>query len=944
MQVTVAGRSRSRTKRIIEQTQTNIYFPCPILFADDLANKMTPSENRRVYVTGTDKIQVQNAIAELKKAMQAITIVSREVVVPRKKFVFAIQQRSQALCSMIQHSAALILPDWNSFANNTAQVTLKFSGAKNAIIDRALSEFMTIIGEMVAANLHLSSSVFVGPETPASAYPSLVQKLIKIGISSGADLISAGNTLEMTGDSLSMPLASRAVKDLEALHLRIQETHFQVEMSAEYKDFITGKKNGKLNKITKTCGVNLQVFEPYPYVLVLELSSRNYAHTFEAFQQLQDELPAEKEFYVSDVHHKRIIGVGGKNIQGIMKEYGVYVKFLSSDDFKSLGGAYERENNVIARTPAKNFNNLEKLYSSVIALVNVKERDFKNSSVNCSRRYHRFLVGKKRRAIEDKTHTSIEIPHCDSGINAVTVRGLESDIQLAVHELKESVPEKYEYLAPKSDELAKFLTSNSFAELKSKVQKALGISISAGKVDREHASIIIQGNHNNSNKLSICVNMFEASISAEKIPVFSLDIDEEFLKSVTTGNAAIERYSQDVLLFQSFSATRASRGSDFTLASAKTPMSGSAPDLKSLATPLRVVTHQPRSAMKISAVTRPKLVINAQSPVSKSIYDHTRMKSAVEQIAGSNPFGSLNITNVNTRLAPGVLSNTVAGLISPRADVTHGLFKRDISLSANGFNNNGFFNEHADSLSDLHELEEYSGDQDDELMRSVIKSFLPLVEIQGSTTSLNDFANNRLSLLLEHLGLQKYKQTFFEHDVDFEMFLTLTTEDFRELGISLGARKKFAMAIAEIVQGRLQESHSGKSQLQYPPPGLQAPLLSPMVHNMLGSNSKPFIAASVPTSPAHYWTQSGQEWSNDRASVMMHPASSSTSPSLVTPTRTTEPALYVSSSNQRLGFVDFEPLISPFSSPSREFFPTNPVHKSSEHQDALTDSFFSGKK
>lgn len=42
---------------------------------------------------------------------------------------------------------------------------------------------------------------------------------------------------------------------------------------------------------------------------------------------LQEELPAEISFHVPEAYHKRIIGVGGKNIQRIMKKYGVYVKF-----------------------------------------------------------------------------------------------------------------------------------------------------------------------------------------------------------------------------------------------------------------------------------------------------------------------------------------------------------------------------------------------------------------------------------------------------------------------------------------------------------------------------------------------------------------------------------------------------------------------------------------
>jgi hypothetical protein len=124
-----------------------------------------------------------------------------------------------------------------------------------------------------------------------------------------------------------------------------------------------------------------------------------------------EELPAEISFHVPELYHKRIIGVGGRSIQRIMKRYGVYVKFLSGEEVRSggvgvgagnggglgLGGMsfgmsnggvkaatvvgdryterdWEMEDNVVARTPAKNAANLEHLKVSVMELVAPKVR------------------------------------------------------------------------------------------------------------------------------------------------------------------------------------------------------------------------------------------------------------------------------------------------------------------------------------------------------------------------------------------------------------------------------------------------------------------------------------------------------------------------------------------------------------------------------------------
>lgn len=97
---------------------------------------------------------------------------------------------------------------------------------------------------------------------------------------------------------------------------------------------------------------------------------------------LQEELPAEISFHVPEVYHKRIIGVGGRSIQRIMKKYGVYVKFNSADELAAA--SLDDEDNVLARTPAKNALNLDNLKSSVMELVNPKDKDYIIETVSLS--------------------------------------------------------------------------------------------------------------------------------------------------------------------------------------------------------------------------------------------------------------------------------------------------------------------------------------------------------------------------------------------------------------------------------------------------------------------------------------------------------------------------------------------------------------------------------
>lgn len=53
-----------------------------------------------------------------------------------------------------------------------------------------------------------------------------------------------------------------------------------------------------------------------------------------------------------------------------MKKYGVYVKFSNAEEFAQVGGYIDNEDNVVARTPAKNAGSLDQLKQSVMELVN----------------------------------------------------------------------------------------------------------------------------------------------------------------------------------------------------------------------------------------------------------------------------------------------------------------------------------------------------------------------------------------------------------------------------------------------------------------------------------------------------------------------------------------------------------------------------------------------
>lgn len=130
------------------------------------------------------------------------------------------------------------------------------------------------------------------------------------------------------------------------------------------RDLLCGKKDGKINRIQRenNCRITVRDGEQDKkyFWIFLEPSGIGKALLAEALRDMKRELPAELCFHLDDQYHKSLIGVGGSNIQRVMKQHGVYVRFLGSGEAAHVLGGDEREwpgaplANVLIRTPQRN--------------------------------------------------------------------------------------------------------------------------------------------------------------------------------------------------------------------------------------------------------------------------------------------------------------------------------------------------------------------------------------------------------------------------------------------------------------------------------------------------------------------------------------------------------------------------------------------------------------
>lgn len=245
-----------------------------------------------------------------------------------------------------------------------------------------------------------------------------------------------------------------------------QSTVFNVELSNDQREFISGKKSGKINKIMKTSGAKIKFVPFSEYNFIIEVESNSFTKALDGLTLLQEELPAEISFYVPEVYHKRIIGVGGKNIQRIMKKYGVYVKFSNAEEFAALGGYYDNEDNVVARTPMKNQVNLDNLRHAVMELINPKDRDCVEQVMHDVPFWLRRTLMRDQAAFlaeaAKKTNTRLIWPDDELASDTLTIIGPESQVEIAVQMVRSILPEEYKLYIPFSSQLIPTLKSESF--------------------------------------------------------------------------------------------------------------------------------------------------------------------------------------------------------------------------------------------------------------------------------------------------------------------------------------------------------------------------------------------------------------------------------------------------------------------------------------------------
>lgn len=469
----VCGRKRCYLQSIMEETSTNIYLPSAFTNVNHPENQDDTSEQHHssiIYVTGSPS-SISRAKDMLNKLyiQKTKSMYQKDSILHPRKADWLLMHRRDDLLAIMEDNASFILFSTPGSASN--MITVFAESRVNA--ERTLRAL-----NHLACNVYEATFYFFARNGPMysaegpnffNSMANLTGLVLQLSQVSGAEVAYKTETgsIEVIGAERAIRNVYQRLNDMSLLKVYHHDTIFNVELSNEQREFISGKKSGKINKIMKTSGVKIKFLPFSEYNFVIEVQSTSFVKALDGLTLLQEELPAEISFYVPEAYHKRIIGVGGKNIQRIMKKYGVYVKFSNAEEFAALGGYYDNDDNVVARTPMKNQINLDNLRHAVMELISSKDKDYTTKIISIPIRYHRIMVMKHAQEIheiEQRTNTRIRWPKRELSSENVVLHGPESQLSIASQLLSDLIPEEYYLRAPYTTALAVIVESDDFKE------------------------------------------------------------------------------------------------------------------------------------------------------------------------------------------------------------------------------------------------------------------------------------------------------------------------------------------------------------------------------------------------------------------------------------------------------------------------------------------------
>lgn len=378
----VAGQKLANFKNIIRQTGVFIYVP--ELFCEDVFEDAANAN--QVFLTGPEA-RVLHAKYLLRQVISRAgkSLYFKDIRVPKQKLDHMRLHLADSVRKiMFENGSYIQLPSSGD--------RVRVQACSEHLVEKTLCELMTLLGTLYELEVSVEGSV------DRNALELCLEKISETGTMSGvkygettsikvfgnsADVVQALSVLKLlqqaktVADELdvnvSLSSLTNATNSASKLTYR-----FAIEVLNSERDFICGKKNGKLLKIMNNTSTNILFEASNEYCFRVCISSDLVSNLAAGVSLLEMEFPAETAFHIPEIYHRQIIGVGGNLVQSIMRRYNVFIKFSNTFELEQGFLSFSRFDNVLIKCPRKNAASIPKVRRELEALV----QNCQESSVN----------------------------------------------------------------------------------------------------------------------------------------------------------------------------------------------------------------------------------------------------------------------------------------------------------------------------------------------------------------------------------------------------------------------------------------------------------------------------------------------------------------------------------------------------------------------------------
>jgi hypothetical protein len=327
----VCGRSRKNIKLIESATNTAIYFPP---FAQ-LSRYCPPNATRRnpeeIFITGENPQGIELAKRKIHELVSRTKLFMKDAVVSPAKLDNILLGRMDKVRKIMESNGTYIMfPPLASQRN-----MIRVQGVEGLQIERTMKEIMSLAGQFYFGSWWIQQ---VNSQPPN---PHEVRTILgDICAKSDADISFDKMTFTITGCDDAVKQALLVLAEVPFVNNTQHQIRVKIELANEHKEFVSGKKNGKINKIMTQSNVQI-IFDSFrEYNFDIDVIAPTYSSMKQGMMLVEQEMPASISFHVPDQYHKRIIGIGGQHIQRIMKKHSVFVKFSNAMDRGKAGSTF----------------------------------------------------------------------------------------------------------------------------------------------------------------------------------------------------------------------------------------------------------------------------------------------------------------------------------------------------------------------------------------------------------------------------------------------------------------------------------------------------------------------------------------------------------------------------------------------------------------------------